>query len=59
MSRYLEEAAAYHQAAERWRVHALRGDSLGETARRQHTKSLARAWKAEERAAKSSARRTA
>ncbi|MER7154674.1 hypothetical protein [Streptomyces lydicus] len=34
-------------------MHALRGDSLGETARRQHVKCLARAWKAEERAKRS------
>ncbi len=52
MSRYLEEAAAYRQAAEKWRAHALRSDSLGEAARRKHTKCLARAWKAEALAAK-------
>jgi len=52
VSRYLEDAAAYRKSAEKWRVHSLRNDSLGETARRLHTKSLARAWKAEALAAK-------
>lgn len=47
MSRYLEEANAYRNAAEKWRAHALRSDSLGQTARRLHTKFLANAWKAE------------
>ncbi|MFI0156207.1 hypothetical protein [Streptomyces lydicus] len=52
MSRYFEEAAAYSKAAERWRAHALRSDSLGQTARRLHTKYLSRAWEAEALAVK-------
>jgi hypothetical protein len=45
---YVQEAAAYRLAAEKWRKLAQRNDSLGETARRLHVRCLARAWRAEE-----------
>lgn len=45
--RAAQDVAAWQAAAERWRHHALRTDSLGATARRMHLHCLANAWSAQ------------